>query len=383
MIRAVGRRLAAPAIAITSVPGFRRAAMDGYAVRFSDTRPIAEGHVISLEIVGKSLPGRPCLREIGAGECAAIATGAVVPEGADTIARWEIVDRHDNRILIHKPVEARKDIALPDEDIPAGTVIVAPPRTLRPQDVAACASAGLSELRVVRKPRVGILLTGDELVSPGATSSLGQIVDTNSIVLRHLIERDGGEVVTLADDGGSLVRDDFESIHSALKDLLERVDCLLVSGGTSYGEGDHAIAALLASGNIAFRGVRMRPGAPITFGMAGDVPVVLLPGNPVACRFGYDLLARCIVRAQGARDVAWPYPVRPMQLVRPVRSALGRVDCVRVRLVDEGRVDPVWPRGASILSSTVLADGFVVVPEQVESLEADQTVDVHFYDVQD
>ena len=132
-----------------------------------------------------------------------------------------------------------------DEDIPAGRVIVSPPRTLRPQDIAACCSAGLREIDVIRMPRVGILATGDELVPPTATPSIGRIIDSNSLLLRPLIERDGGQAIAAGDEEAGILSDNFEVIRSVVAALVERLDCVLISGGTSHGTGDHTICAVL------------------------------------------------------------------------------------------------------------------------------------------
>ncbi|AGA30973.1 molybdopterin molybdotransferase MoeA [Singulisphaera acidiphila] len=379
-LAAAGRRLAQPAIAIASVPGFRRAAMDGFAIRFEDARALADGDEVSLTIVGESLPGKPFTGTIGPGECTAIATGAVVPNTADTLVRWESVDQQGETILLRRPVESHKDVALADEDIPAGRIIVSPPRTLRPQDIAACCSAGLREIDVTRVPRVGILATGDELVPPDATPGIGRIIDTNSLLLKCLVERDGGQVIAAGGAEAGILPDNLEAIRSGVEALVERADCVLISGGTSYGRGDHTAAVLNALGTIVFRGVGIRPAAPVAFGMIRHVPVILLPGNPVACLFGYDLFARRVIRILGSRDTDWPYPRRTMRLCQPIRSPRGKLEYLRVRCSGDDAVEPVWPRGASILSSTVAADGFVLVPEEIDGYEAGQAVEVHFYD---
>jgi molybdopterin molybdotransferase len=379
-VAAAGRRLARPAVAVASVPGFRRAAMDGFAIRSEDACRTADGQEVALKVVGVSLPGRPFTGTLGPGECTAIATGAVVPNAADTLVRWESVTQHGETILIRRPVEARKDVAQADEDIPSGSVIVSPPRTLRPQDVAACCSAGLREIDVTRIPRVGILATGDELVRASATPGIGRIVDSNSLLLRCLVDRDGGQAIAAGDEESGILPDDFDLIRSAIAALVERVDCLLVSGGTSHGRGDHTVAVLRALGTIVFRGVRIRPAAPAAFAMIRDVPVVLLPGNPVACLFAYDLFARRAIRILGSRNTDLPYPRRTLRLSRAIRSPRGILEYVRVRASGQDAVEPVRPRGASILSSTVTAVGFVLVPEEVAGYETGQSVEVNLYD---
>src|SRR5262249_50207318 len=151
--------------------------------------------------------------------------------------------------------------------------------TLRPQDVAACCSAGIREVSVVPCPRVAILSTGDELLPYGSPPTPGRIVDSNSILLSQLVERDGGRIVS---PGESIIHDDPDSIRQAMASLADEVYCLLVSGSTSRGRRDYAVGVLAELGHLAFHGVQMRPGGSAAYGMIRSTPVVLLPGNPVA-----------------------------------------------------------------------------------------------------
>jgi molybdopterin molybdotransferase len=223
-------------------------------------------------------------------------------------------------------------------------------RTEADRHIAACCSAGIRERDLTRIPRVGILATGDELVSHMATPSLGQIVDTNSLLLKLLVERDGGEAFAAEVDAAPIVPDKFEVIRSAVESLVEKVDCLLISGGVSHCRGDHTVSVLADLGTVLFRGVAIRPAAPVAFGMIRHVPVVLLPGNPVACLFGYDLFARRAIRILGSRDTDWPYPRRTMRMCQPIQSPRGKLEYLRVRCAGNGTVEPVRPIGASILA---------------------------------
>jgi molybdopterin molybdotransferase len=377
---AAGRRLAAPVVAVASVPGFRRAAMDGFAFRFGDLGPLPHASGAQLNIVGESLPGKPFIGGVGTCECVLVATGAVVPDATDTVVRWERVNRQGQTIVLRGPVEARRDVSRTDEDIPAGSVVVSPPRTLRPQDIAACCSAGIRDVQVIRRPRVGILSTGDELFPAGAVPPWGSIVDSNSVILENLVERDHGRVEGPLPDSSHIIRDDPKAIRTAMAALAERVDCLLVSGSTSHGRGDCAVAALQELGELFFRGVRIRPAAPTAFGVIKGTPVFLLPGNPVACLFGYELFARRALQIQQGVTLDSPYERRLFRLSRGISSACGRIDFIRVRLSGNGTVEAVWPRGASVLSSAVVADGFVVVPEESSGYDAGETVEVHLFD---
>jgi molybdopterin molybdotransferase len=381
-VAAAGRILASPAVAVSSVPGFRRAAMDGYAIASGDVDRATATHDIphAFTIVGESLPGRPYLGAVQAGECVAIATGAVVPDATDTIVRWENVERQEQQIVLRGSIEARRDVALPDEDIPEGTVLIRPPRVMRPQDVAACLSCGIAEVEVIRKPRVGVFSIGDELLPAGAARPYGLIVDTNSLVLSRLVQRDGGELIGSEPELSCILPDDFQSIREAVARMAGRVDCLLVSGSTSHGRGDCMAAVLADLGETFFRGIRIRPAGPLAFGMIHATPIVLLPGNPIACLFGYEMFARRILQLQQGRKPDSPFRTQKARLCRRVASAAGRIDFVRVRFTHEGEAEPVWPRGASVLSSAVVADGFVVVPEPIAGYEAGEQVEVHLFD---
>lgn len=380
VLSAVGRRLAEEVVAVGSVPGFVRAAMDGYAVRSRDTAAAADGIDVALEVIGESLPGDPFRTPIAQNQCVAIATGAQVPQGADAVIRLEFVDGESNRIRLNRSVTAGQDISAVDEDVSMGSVIAAPPRTLRPQDPATFASAGVHELQVFRQPRVALLATGAELLPAGTSAAPGHIVDTNSIVLRHLITRDGGTHSDVPGEFGRIVTDDFDVIRAAMAELAEKADVVLVSGGTSFGRGDHAVSALADLGSVLFRGVRIRPGGPAAIGAVGAVPVCLLPGNPVACMVVYDLLGRRIVRNLGGYLPDWPYLTRQARLSHPIRSIAGRVDLVRVRFIDFESVEQILRKGASNLSSTVRADGFLLVPEETAHYEAGAGVEIHLYE---
>ncbi len=349
-------------------------------LRFGDLGEVPDESGVQLNIVGESLPGKPFIGSVSTGECVLVATGAVVPDDTDTIVRWERVDRHGQAITLRGPVEARRDVSLPDEDIPAGSILVSPPRILRAQDVAACSSAGICDVQAFRQPRVGILSTGDELHASGAVPPAGSIVDSNSVILSNLVKRDGGLVAEPLQGSKHIIADEPAAIRTAMASMAEQVDCLLVSGSTSRGRGDCAVATLRELGELLFRGVRIRPAAPTAFGVIQGTPIFLLPGNPVACLFGYELFARRALQIQQGVGPDSPYHRQMFRLSRAINSAVGRIDFVRVRYAGDGMVEAVWPRGASVLSSAVVADGFVIVPEQSTGYEAGETVEVHVFD---
>ena len=366
------RVLAEDVRADVDVPSFPRSAMDGYAVRGEDTFGASEYDPISLELCGLALPGAPFDGRIGSGQAVRIMTGAPVPEGADAVVMAEVCEERDERVAVGEAVAPRKNVGDVGEDIRAGDELLRRGRRLRPQDVGVLASIGRAAVQCVTRPRVRLVITGDELLPPGSTPRGVRIVDSNSVVLRSLVARDAGELLPF-----EILPDDPALIRAALED--EDADVVLVSGGSSVGQEDHAPRLLAELGTLAFHGISMRPSSPAGVGRIGERFVFLLPGNPVSCLCAYEFFAGPTLRALGGRSRAWPHRQRRLPLARKIVSAVGRTDYVRVA-VEEGFVVPLATSGASILSSTVRAAGCVIVPRELEGMPEGAEVDVLLYD---
>jgi molybdopterin molybdotransferase len=250
--------------------------------------------------------------------------------------------------------------------------VLEPGRRLRPQDAGLIASLGIAEVDVIAAPRVRIVVTGNEIVSAGTPKTAFQIYDANSPMLRALVVRDGGVV-----ESHRRIGDEVARIRDAL--MEPGADIILVSGGSSVGSEDHAPMLLKEVGELAIHGVAMRPSSPAGMGRTRDALVFLLPGNPVSCLCAYDFFAGRAIRIRGGRPAAWPHRQRQGKLERKIASAIGRVDYCRVRMSGEA-VEPLALSGASILSSTTRADGFVIVPSESEGFGADTEVNVYLYD---
>lgn len=374
---AAGRVAAEGVVAAVSVPHFARAAMDGYALRGEATFGATAWAPAELRIVGDARPGRPLAGALGAGEAARITTGAPVPEGADAVLmaeHAEEIERDGQPVLrAREPVAPGKHVAPVGEDVLAGTPILARGRRLRPQDLGLLASTGVAAVRVIRRPTVRVLVTGDELLPPGSAPRGARIVDANSLMLAALARRDGAASVAI-----EYVPDRREAVRAAMDGAAERV--LLVSGGSSVGPEDHAPLVLAELGELAVHGVAMRPSSPAGFGfLPGDRAAFLLPGNPVSCLCAYEFFAGPAIRALGGLPRAWPHRRRRCVVGRKIVSELGRVDYVRVRIEDD-RVIPIMTSGASILSSTTRADGVVIVPGDEEGHGEGAEVEVLLYD---
>ncbi|MFP8874239.1 MAG: gephyrin-like molybdotransferase Glp [Myxococcota bacterium] len=374
LLACVGRVLAEDVDSQFDVPGFPRSAMDGYAVRGEDTFGAGNYDELSLEVLGLSLPGAPFEGSVASGQAVRIMTGARVPEGADAVVMAEVCEERDGRVAVRDAVAPRKNVGLPGEDIRTGARVLAAGRRLRPQDAGLLASIGRASVSCVRRPRVRLVVTGDELLPAGQPpeTSGAKIVDSNSVVLRALVERDGGQVLPF-----EILPDRVEVIREALADAAG--DVVLVSGGSSVGQEDHAPGLLAELGSLDFHGISMRPSSPAGVGRIDARFVFLLPGNPVSCLCAYEFFAGPTLRALGGRPRRWPHPRVQLPLAQKIASAIGRTDYVRVS-IEKGKVTPLATSGASILSSTVRAAGCVIVPRELEGMPAGQGVEVLLYD---
>ncbi len=366
------RVLSADVIASRAVPAFDRSSMDGYAVRAEQTIGAGDYHPLPLSVVGESFPGRPSPASVGMNECVRIMTGAPMPQGADAVVPVEYTRDSGTQIEVTATVPVGKHVGRIGEDIAAGAIVLQAGRVLRPQDVGVIASLGLSEVSVIRQPRVRVIITGDELVPPGEPCGPHQIYEANSWLLGGLIPRDGGVSV-----GIEHVPDDREQLAQLLQ--APGHDVVLVSGGSSVGAEDYAPVLLAELGVLAIHGIAMRPSSPTGLGRMGEALICLLPGNPVSCLCAYDFFAGRALRQLGGRSRNWPYRSSREPLARKLVSAAGRVDYCRVRRGAQG-IEPLAVSGASILSSTTRADGFVVVPEELEGYAPGTDVLVYWYD---
>jgi molybdopterin molybdotransferase len=380
---AAGRVLAKPIVSGVDVPGFDRATMDGYAVICESIEGAASYSPLPLQVVGEALPGRPFDGAVAPGEAVRVMTGAPMPAGCDAVlpAEWVETASSDARatrrgrdtvdlIRVLASVSPGKHVGRRGEDIVSGTRLLEPGRFLRPQDIGALSSIGLDDVAVVRRPRVRLAVTGNELLPSGSQPHGYRIVDANGPMLSALIERDGGVV-----DFPGLLPDEPDAILAA---LYAEADVVIVSGGSSVGVEDLAPMLLERHGELAIHGIAMRPSGPTGLGRLEDRLVMLLPGNPVSCLCAYDFFAGRAIRVLGGRGAMWPYRSLRAKLSRKISSPIGRLDYARVRLV-EGLAEPLAVGGASILSSTVRADGFVIVPDDSEGFAPGTDVQVWLY----
>ena len=371
LAEAAGRVLPADIYSDVDVPGFDRAMMDGFALDAGSVEGAGPYNRLVLKVVGESYPGRPFAAGVQPGEAVRIMTGAPMPVGTNAVLPAELAESHGERVWASGDVSPGKNIGRRGEDVPCGGLLLGAGRRLRPQDLGVLSSVGVGCLTVVRRPQVNIALTGDELLPAGTRPSDFNIADANGPMLAALVARDGGDIVQQR-----VVPDVRDQIAEA---LLHPADIVLVSGGSSVGQEDHVPLLVAELGELAVHGVAIRPSSPCGMGRINKSLVFLLPGNPVSCLCAYDFFAGRAIRALGGRDKGWPHQQGRGKLARKISSVIGRVDYARVMLVD-GEIEPLAISGASILTSTTKADGFVIVPEGSEGYPAGAEVNVYLYD---
>ena len=391
LAKAAGRVLTEAVVSQVAVPRFARAAMDGYAVRGEDTFGADPTNPLTFRVVGRSRPGVAAEVVVGSGEAVAIATGAPLPPGADAVVPVEAtrlrVHDHDHApstaslpsaellVEVVEPTPPGRHVGRIGEDVAPGEMILEPGRWLRPQDLGVLSALGWREVLVRRRPRVTILATGPEILPVGSAPSDVRIPDMNSPMLAALVERDGGH----AEIQGPLA-DDRHVLAEALARAANRSEFVIVSGGSSTGPEDHLPSLVAELGSLPFHGLALRPAGPTGLGTIGSTPILLAPGNPVSCLCAYDLLGSRVVRRLAGWRQAWAYRATRRPLTRNLVSVLGRLDYARVRFDARGGVEPLAISGASILSSTVRADGFTLIAPHSEGAAEGTVVTVWRYD---
>ena len=362
---AVGRVLAEPASSTTDLPPFDSSAMDGFALRSQDTPG-------TLPVPLRIAAGAPAGRSLAPGEAMGIATGGVVPDGADAVIPLEYVVEHDNTIQIDEVVEAGANIRLAGGDLRQGAVVVEAGVRLGAAQVAALSAAGVAEARVSQRPRAAVLATGSELRRPGEPLQPGQIYEANGILIEAQLASAGAAVERL-----STVADDEDAHRDALRRGLG-ADVLVTSGGVSVGPHDlvRRIEAELGVEEV-FWGVSVKPGKPISFSVSEGGLVFGLPGNPVSVLVGFELFVRPAVLAlQGA---AQPRPrFEPGRLDGELERNPGRDELVRGRLTFDGQgplVEPLPGRESHMIARAALADALVLVPRGEDRLRPGDSVE--------
>ncbi len=373
VLRCVGRFLCRDVASVVDSPPFDRAAMDGYAVRAEDTYGAREDKPVRLRVVGEAYAGSASRLKVERGQAVAIATGAVLPEGATAVVKCEDTREVNGVVEIFKPVYVGEHVSKRGEDIKSKEVLLRKGSRVRSVDLAAMISSGVSRVLVYRKPRVGVIVVGDEVVPAGKKLKLGEIWDSNSPMIRWMCAQLGCDSKLVA-----RVKDSLEEIKEAIARGSGLSDLIVLIGGSSVGKRDLVPEAISSIGELLFSGVAVSPGGPISFGLAHGRPVFSLPGFPVGAFTAFEaLVAPAILKMVGYGGEF--RPVVYCRLKRRIRGREGRRTYVRVKVMEEDSelvAEPVMAGGSGLTSTLLRADGYVIIEEHVEGFSEGEIVKV-------
>ena len=366
---ALGRVLAQDIVPQIDVPAHDNSAMDGYAVRFADLdKPLRE--------IGTALAGKPFAGKVGAGECVRIMTGAVMPQGADTVVIQEVVKKEGDRITLPPGQKKAQNVRYAGEDLSKGKAVLHPGRLLRPAELGLIASLGIGEVQVKRRLHVAYFATGDELASIGSPLKEGEVYDSNRYTLHGMLARLGVELIDMG-----VVRDDPAALEKAFLQAA-RHDVIITTGGVSVGEADFVKQLMGKLGEVLFWKIAMRPGRPMAFGRIGNAFLFGLPGNPVAVMVTfYQFVRDALVHLSGRSDSGMPLLRVPSS--ENLRKVPGRTEYQRgvlFREGDEWKVRTTGQQGSGVLRSMSEANCFIVLEHERGSVKAGEPVSVQLFE---
>jgi molybdopterin molybdotransferase len=367
---ALHRVLARDLHAAEDIPGFARTTVDGYAVRAADTIGAGEAIPGILRLSGEVTMGTEPGRTLGDGEAIYLPTGAMLPTGANAAVMIEYTERIGDEILVKRPVAPGENVILAGEDSPKGGLILPNGKQLSPRDIGILAAAGHDRIAVYRRPVVGIISTGNELVPVKATPGPGEVRDANGLMCAAFVEEAGCRPRSYG-----IVRDDRRALGGTLDMAISECDAILISGGSSKDVRDMAASVIAEKGEVLVHGIGIAPGKPTIIGRAGGRPVIGLPGHPASAYVILHALAGPLLSAMsGLRGVEKRVSV---VLAENIPSQKGRVEFVRVR-IEDGRAFPCFGK-SGLLNTFAGSDGLVQVPAGREGFEAGETVEVNLW----
>lgn len=366
---AVGRILAHPVPADSDVPGFDRSVVDGYAVRAADTAGAGDSAPALLRNLGRITMGRQEPGSvIGPGECAYIPTGGVLPAGADGVVMVEYTEEAADTILVKKSVSHGENVLCHDEDFKSGEIVFFAGRRITSQDTGVLAAIGCANVPVAKKPVVGIISTGNELVTVSSVPGPGQVRDANAPMLAAYLAEYGCTPRMYG-----IVRDERDAFETVLAKALPECDVVLLSGGSSKDDRDMTAGTIAAMGEVLVHGIAIAPGKPTIIGQIAGKPVFGLPGHPASA----FVVLIAIVRPLFDRMLGIENPIQRTiraTLATNIPSQRGREEYVRVR-VENGIVTPLFGK-SGLLNTLVRSDGLVRIPAGAEGLESGSAVEV-------
>lgn len=370
LLQAAGRITATAVTSPIDVPGFDNSAMDGYAVRMAD---IAAGG--ALPVAGKAFAGQPFNGEWPEGTCVRIMTGAPVPAGAQAVVMQEETEVTQTGVRFNAQIQKGQNIRLRGEDIRSGANVLPAGKKLTAAELPLIASLGVAEVSVLRKIRVAVFSTGDELRLPGEALGDGQIYDTNRLAVHIMLDQLGCEVIDLG-----IIPDSPEALRAAFIDADSQADVVISSGGVSVGEADYTKQLLEELGEVGFWKLAIKPGKPFAFGLLKNSWFCGLPGNPVSAALTfYQLVQPLLAKLSGQEGHALPPRLRARTVGR-LKKSPGRLDFQRgiMRTAQDGQLEVLSTghQGSHIFSSFSQANCFIVLERERSNVEAGEWVEV-------
>ncbi|WHY00634.1 gephyrin-like molybdotransferase Glp [Neobacillus sp. DY30] len=368
--------LAVPVTARENVPSFDRSTVDGYAVKAKDTYGSSESMPGFLTVVGEVKMGESAAISVNQGEAVYVPTGGMIPPGCDSVIMIEHCEDHDGLLNTYKPVAPGENIIRAGEDIREGEILLLEGTRLRPQELGAIASLGISTVTVYRKLKVGYLSSGDEIV-PFQTVKLaeGQIRDINYLTISGLAKQWNIEVVY-----GGIVKDDYLEFQQRAQSLYDKVDCLILSGGSSVGAKDYTTDVIQSLGTpgVFVHGISIKPGKPTILAVANGKPVIGLPGHPASAMIIFMLFGEKILRKLKGEKIDKKPDRILARITKNIPSAPGRSDYIRVRLFEkEGEwwAEPIIGK-SGLITTLVKSDGIVEITSEKEGISQGDYVPV-------
>lgn len=368
---ALGNTLAEDVISGINVPPHRNSAMDGYAIQSKDLENAGN---IQLKVIGISFAGTPFDGKVSKTECVRIMTGAMMPEGSDTVIMQEDTQRNDDIIEINNQHKAGQNVRHPGEDIQEGSVVLKAGKQISPADLGLLSSIGIAEVKTYCKPKIAFFSTGDELKSLGETLGPGDIYDSNRYTLHGMLKKMDVEIIDLG-----VIADDKALIQQTLEKAAQSADMILTSGGASVGEADYISEILAEIGQVNFWKIAMKPGKPLAFGHINQTPYFGLPGNPVSVMATcYLFVQPAIEYLKGQKEAS--HLSLKAKCLNKLKKSPGRTDFQRGILKQDANgeltVDTTGMQGSHILTSMSIANCFIVLPQQSGNIEEGETVEV-------
>jgi molybdopterin molybdotransferase len=373
---ALGRVLGEDLVSSLDVPAHDNSAMDGYAVRYADLKTAGE---TELHLAGSAFAGRQFAGKLGKRECVRIMTGAVMPNGADTVVIQEVVQAEGDKVRVPAGQKRGQNRRLAGEDLAAGKPVLTAGHAVGPADLGLIASLGLAEVTVRRRLRVAFFSTGDELASVGSVLKPGEVYDSNRYTLHGMLSRLGCDVIDMG-----VVRDDQVQLERALRTAAADADAIITSGGVSVGEADFIRELLGRLGEVVFWKIAMKPGRPMAFGRIGSASFFGLPGNPVAVMVTFYQFVRDALLAQSGRSDDCALPLLRAPCTAAIAKNPGRTEFQRGLLArDEGgqwSVCPTGAQGSGVLRSMSEANCFIVLEHERGAVKPGDPVQVQLFD---